>query len=464
MGYYILTKERALRSWEAVPYTYIRRLSDRPQRLDKEEYETALLCDGKTELQGSEVLSSLLRRGIVEECRQGEASLTKWQKPRKYPYHLTLWLGLEITGRCNYNCLHCFNAADNSQLQSELSLWQIRALLDDASEAGVQAVLLTGGEPLLHPDFREIVQAVYDRDMFVHELNTNGALLTPDVVDFVKSFGNVTEFKISFDGLGYHDWMRGCKGAEERTLKALRLCVDEGVPLRVQMNVNRRNKDSICPTLELLDEIGVPRVRMICTTSTPRWDSNAPGAAFTWEEYLESSLEISEWFAKSGLGLELNIWHVITMEPERKAYSLDRVRCDSRTYRDFRPVCPTINGMPTIAANGNIYPCLQYSGTTEARGVSLGNVVKDGLLPLLKKGVYYDIVHARVSDRLSKDYKCATCEWHTWCNGGCPALGYLFDGKDFLAYDPTACVYFENGWPERFEKSLQGWTNNTPIL
>ena len=53
--------------------------------------------------------------------------------------------------------------------------------------------------------------------------------------------------------------MRGCEGAEQDALRAIKLCVDAGFPTRVQMNINRKNRDSILPSLALLDDMGVGR-------------------------------------------------------------------------------------------------------------------------------------------------------------------------------------------------------------
>lgn len=79
----------------------------------------------------------------------------------------------------------------------------------------------------------------------------------------IASFGFKPEMKISFDGLGFLDWMRGCEGAEQDALRAIKLCVDAGFPTRVQMNINRKNRDSILPSLALLDDMGVGRARVI---------------------------------------------------------------------------------------------------------------------------------------------------------------------------------------------------------
>lgn len=463
METYILSPDTALRSWKGLPYACIRREKARPIRLTREEFETALCCDGLQEIPKTKAVEDLLEEELVRPCRRGERTLTSWQRHRVFPGPVMPWLSLEITGRCNYNCLHCFNAADNHQVVSELSLTEIRRILDDAAAAGMQAVLITGGEPLLHKNFRGIIQAVYERDMFVHEINTNGSLLNRETIAFLRSFGKVPEIKISFDGLGFHDWIRGRQGAEEETLRAIRLCVEEKVPVRVQMNLNRRNRESFRESVRRLAELGVPRIRVIRTTATPRWTANVPEGSYSWEEYYQAVTEEAVWYAESGLGTELTFWMALTLLPDTRTFRLDRVKYDSWSFRDTCPICPTLNGMPAVGANGRIYPCLQYSGTMDAWGVSLGNVLETGLMNLLLEGDYCRLAHAQVEERLRRGEKCASCRWHTWCGGGCPALGYLADQKDFLAHDPTACLFFENGWPQQIEKALPEWINLTPL-
>ena len=158
---------------------------------------------------------------------------------------------------------------------------------DQLARYGMRGVCVVwfGGEPLLQPQFFDIIAAVHAHGVFVFEINTNGRFLIAQVLARISSFGFKPEMKISFDGLGFHAWMRGCGGAEQDALRAIKLCVDVGFPTRVQMNINRKNRDSILPSLALLDDMGVGRARVIPTTPSTRWEMNAQGQSMEWGEF-----------------------------------------------------------------------------------------------------------------------------------------------------------------------------------
>ena len=132
--YYILNSQIALRSWWRVPYAYYRKGVRDAQRLTKEEFELLALCDGQTDLAESELLSRLVARGLAETCQGGARTLEPWQRMdcdnRYFP--AMNWM---ITGKCNYNCLHCFNASDNSPLMAEFSLEEAEKLLGPVRRA-----------------------------------------------------------------------------------------------------------------------------------------------------------------------------------------------------------------------------------------------------------------------------------------------------------------------------------------
>lgn len=90
----------------------------------------------------------------------------------------------ELTVRCNLKCKMClFRHADseNGELMAkELTAEQWIDLARQAADMGVGSLLLTGGEPMLRPDFPEIYRAIY-RMGFILELYTNATLITPEI-------------------------------------------------------------------------------------------------------------------------------------------------------------------------------------------------------------------------------------------------------------------------------------------
>ena len=461
--YYILNEKIALRSWWLVPYAYYVKHDEMAHGLKKEEFELLSLCDGLHDIEESELTKSLVERRMISPIEKGGAELTEWQKPlvcdNRYMPHMN-WM---ITGKCNYNCLHCFNAKDNAPLQSEWTLAEANALLDEAQRSGINAILLTGGEPMAHKHFFEIVEGIFKRGMFVFELNTNGFFINQNALDRLKQIGCDPLMKISFDGIGFHDWMRNHKGAEENTLNAIRLCKENGFHVMVQMNINRKNKDSILQSLEYLDKLGVDRTRVICTTESTRWAENAAGQSFTVPEYYEACLTIAQGYIRGDHKMSVDFWQLLDLDPQRKAYTLTPVRGCLDRYRESRPLCQGNRGMIAVAANGEVYPCMQMSGWMEAHNISFGNVKKQGLQSILQSGVYLDEVCATIGDMIKVNKKCADCSHLTYCRGGCRAIGILTSGGDMRAPDLWKCHFFEDGYIEKCENNLVPYVNLTHI-
>lgn len=460
--YYILNHDIALRSWWMVPHAYYIRGARNAQKLTREEFELLVKCDGMTQLEESELLTSLVMRRLIHLCEKGAEQLTQWQKRacnnRYFP--AMNWM---ITGRCNYNCLHCFNASDNSPLMSEFTLEQAEKLLDEAQVCGINAFTITGGEPMCHKNFFEIIEGIYKRDMYVEELNTNGFYITQEALDRLKSIGCNPLIKVSFDGLGHHDWLRNSEGAEEDALRAIRLCVDNGFRVKAQTNVHRWNIDTMSATATLLDEIGVDEMRIIRTTEVPRWNENAKGATLDLDEYYDKMLEFARTYIAASHQMDIDIWQFLSVFPRNRAYRMRPVECKAGEYRDSIPVCRGNRGMIAVSANGNVFPCMQMSGYYEARGDILGNVKADGLQPLIQSGRYLSEVCATVGELAKVNSKCGSCTYFKHCAGGCRAIALTLT-QDKMGIDPAKCLFYNRGYYKKIEELMTGWTNLSPII
>lgn len=94
----------------------------------------------------------------------------------------------ELTSRCNFDCKMCYvhmNPEEQNQIGRELTAQQWIDLGKKAVEKGMIYLLLTGGEPLLRPDFVEIYTALIKMGLLI-SVNTNASLLTPEILECFK--------------------------------------------------------------------------------------------------------------------------------------------------------------------------------------------------------------------------------------------------------------------------------------
>jgi radical SAM protein with 4Fe4S-binding SPASM domain len=315
---------------------------------------------------------------------------------------------------------------------------------------------------MCHKDFLPIMEGIYRRGMYVEELNTNGYYITQEILDRMKEIGCYPLMKISFDGLGHHDWLRNRKGAEEDALRAIALCIENGFRVMAQTNVHRRNVDSMIATARLLDEMGVAKMRIIRTTEVPRWNENAKGATLDLDEYFDRMLDFCRVYSKEEHDMIVDIWQFMALHPRDKSYSLRPVTCREGEFKLSRPVCCGNRAMIAVAANGNVFPCMQMSGYYEAGNDILGNVKESGLRPILQMGRYLAEVCTTVGELAAKNEECNACPYFKYCAGGCRAIALTLT-SDKMGIDPSKCLFFKKGYYQKSVETMGDWRNRTPI-
>lgn len=453
--FYKISDNIALRKWRYVDRAIYYKKEDHALSISKEDFNLLLLCDGHHDLKPNEHLNHLVEHGYIKECKKGEEPL-EWSKLKEYDNYYFPRMNLMITGKCNLNCLHCFNAKDNAPLNTELSYEQILNILDQAKDIGVHAFTITGGEPLVHRHFLDIVKAIYQRNMMVFELNTNGLLLNQNILDTFKELGCYPLIKISFDGVGYHNIIRQHPKAEDLTTKAIKLCIKNGFRVKAQVQVNRKNIDLMMDTAKLLNELGVVEMRIIRTTEAPRWEKNSPQSTLAIKEYYGRMLEFAKEYMTTGMDMVVDIWQFLRLYPKSKTYSLVPISCSKDEFNLRIPMCKGNRGMIAVSSSGEVVPCLQMSGYFLEHGISLGNIFKTSLKELVTSSEYLNLAMATVFKQIIENDKCGNCKYYKACTGGCPALGLLYS-KDINFYheDITKCIFFENGWYEKVLDTLK---------
>jgi radical SAM protein with 4Fe4S-binding SPASM domain len=97
---------------------------------------------------------------------------------------------IDLTYRCNCNCRHCWLRlpANDGVEKRELSFDEISRIVEEARALGCRRWLISGGEPMLRPDFVDIFDMITNRSLS-YSLNTNGTLITPAIAGLLKRKG-----------------------------------------------------------------------------------------------------------------------------------------------------------------------------------------------------------------------------------------------------------------------------------
>ena len=151
---------------------------------------------------------------------------------------------IELTFRCNLKCVHCYcNLPANSKKaqEKELNTDEIFHLLDKITEEGCLWLLLTGGEPLLREDFKDIYEYAKKKGLLL-TIFTNGTLINQEIVDFLKDFPPfLVEITIYGASQKTYEKITRVPGSFIRCLKGIDLLLKRKIPLRLKTMVMKIN-------------------------------------------------------------------------------------------------------------------------------------------------------------------------------------------------------------------------------
>ena len=155
----------------------------------------------------------------------------------------------ELTHRCNLNCVHCYVPEKNRRVslreEMDLSSGEIFHVLDQMAELGCFQLNLTGGEPLMRPDFFEILAYAKKKGFYVL-LQTNGTLLTASLVNQLVE-GGADQVEVSLYGVtsSVHEDITRVKGSFERCVQGIERLRRKNIGLSINMMVLTLNRHQI---------------------------------------------------------------------------------------------------------------------------------------------------------------------------------------------------------------------------
>jgi len=171
------------------------------------------------------------------------------------------FLWLEITDRCNLECVHCYaDSSPRASLRGSMGTEDWRRVIAQAADQGCRAVQFIGGEPTLHPDLDDLIPYAHARGMNFIEVYTNATTLTQNRVDFLREFGVriATSFYSCDESI--HDGITQRHGSFRRTILGIDNTLKAGLHLRVGLVLMDNNTPDREATMAFLHSKGISDV------------------------------------------------------------------------------------------------------------------------------------------------------------------------------------------------------------
>ncbi len=340
---------------------------------------------------------------------------------------LVFW---ELTARCNLRCRHCRAVATDEFASGELSTEEILQAARDIREAGDPILILTGGEPLVRPDFFTIADACCGLFSRV-AMATNGTQIDEDIAHRVVASG-IQRVSISIDGAGEHthDRFRGLPGSFADALRGYQALRRAGMSMQVNVTVTRHNEAELSEILELALALGADAFHVFMLVPV------GCGAEIDEDERLGPARfeEVLRWLFDESIRLRGQLHIKATCAPQY-------YRIMHEVGRERGLAAPTGgHGMHAVTRG-----CL--AGSSVCFISRTGDVQPCGYLPLRAGNVraqhFADIwseagVFQALRDPRQLKGKCGMCEYRRLCQG-CRARAHAETG-DFLDAEPD-CPY-----------------------
>jgi SynChlorMet cassette radical SAM/SPASM protein ScmF len=315
-----------------------------------------------------------------------------------------------LTAGCNLACQHCwispaYQAKGGTGGHLDYELFKIA--LEEGIPLGLQSVKLTGGEPLLHPDFLRMVDLLKEKNLGL-TIETNGTLLTPEIASHLRETSTLGHISVSIDGASSksHDSFRGVPGSFEKAMAGVRMLSDVGFRPQIIMSLHPGNTDDIEELVILAQGWGAGSVKFNLIQPTGRGEIMAERGQVldithlvnlgTWVEHdLQKRVSIDLFYS----------WPMIF-------HSLQRL------LKHGSDSCGIFNILG-ILANGSLAMC---GIGMEIPELTYGMLGRDRVLVVWRDNTILNQIRKELPVRLEDP--CGKCLFKWQCLGSCVAENY----------------------------------------
>jgi radical SAM protein with 4Fe4S-binding SPASM domain len=319
---------------------------------------------------------------------------------------------LEITARCNNNCRHCYinlPANQKNTKQRELSCEEIKEIAAEAVSMGALWCLITGGEPLLRPDFEKIYLTLKRLGLLV-SVFTNATLITKEHIELFRRYPP-RDIEVTIYGVTEMTYERVTRkpGSFDAFMRGLDRLLKSGTKVRLKAMALRSNLDKL------------PQIARFCRQHTKDYFRFDPFLHLRYDRNPEKNKQI----IKERLS-PAEITALERSDPER--FDSLKKGCDKLILPEFSHIncnhlfyCGAGNGGFALSYDGRFRLCSSLWHPDSVYDLKKGSLT-DAWRNFIPR------VREMRSDRKEFIEKCRGCPLVNLCMW-CPAHAYLETGE-----------------------------------
>lgn len=320
----------------------------------------------------------------------------------------------EVNNSCNLNCIHCFQSANEIQFNS-LTYSVLNSATTQAKLFGAKCIILSGGEILIHPDWKKMAECVLSNNLHLNMM-TNGLKINENFCRFFSE-KNKQQFSItiSIDGptSEVNDLIRG-GGTFIRSIKIFELLNKRGLIDNVTLQVViKKNCISIVNKfVTFAKKYSIKRIVFLFIQKWGRAHKNWQVVGLSPNDIQTAQWKIQKLKEDNN---DINIISFIDHVDFRKLSPINRCSFGDDLYVD---------------SSGRLFGCDGCYGLEE---LSLGNLNNNKLFHILRSETFLKLSKIPVERSLGIK-ECRVCPVVKSCAGGCMVTAYRRN-KNLMAND-----------------------------
>jgi MoaA/NifB/PqqE/SkfB family radical SAM enzyme len=172
------------------------------------------------------------------------------------------FLWLEITGKCNLACSHCYaDSGPMGSMHGEMGREDWIRVIAEAAELDCRELQFIGGEPTMHPDLRSLIREARQQGFMSIEVFTNATRLGRGLVHCLQEYGVDVASSFYSDDPYTHGRITGSPESWHRTVEGFQAVLAAGLSLRVGVIEMDENAGQVVRTKAFLNSLGIKKVR-----------------------------------------------------------------------------------------------------------------------------------------------------------------------------------------------------------